>query len=268
MINTVRRKLQTLLLNTIGYIAYKLNFFKHVRIVSPADTLDEILFTIGSHRSGGYLRFGDGDINLMYRKDDLYQAASDKISNEMKMAFNANGQDVYKTLPIHSNKFGYSIGMYPGAHLSDDRWATCQLVSTFKYFIGNKIYSPVALSYSYINDKSRFKKTLLAINQHSVILVANEEIPESLLLNLFSNPVIVRCPKSNAYSSMDEVENILTNEIQNCRPNDYKVIVIAMGCSGRILQARMLQKKLNCFYFDFGSTMDLLIGNVTREWMQ
>lgn len=96
------------------YIIYRVfkyfsNFieFKGQKIRSVFDTLDYILLCISSKSKGAYLRFGDGDIYLLFGRNDTHQIANSKIKAEMREAFRLSGNGIIKTLPLHSKYFGY-----------------------------------------------------------------------------------------------------------------------------------------------------------------
>ena len=41
-----------------------------------------------------------------------------------------------------------------------------------------------------------------------------------------------------------------------------------MGSPGRAIAAKLFTERLNTFSFDFGSLLDWLSGNVTRDWIR
>jgi len=49
---------------------------------------------------------------------------------------------------------------------------------------------------------------------------------------------------------------------------EHRVIVLAMGCSGRPLQKRILKKGYNVYIFDFGSLLDAFNNNDSRAWIR
>lgn len=268
MKNKIIRKIRNKLLR---YFLLLNNFFikipNNIVIQDPRYTIDRLISIIESRLRGGYLRFGDGDVNLMYNMDDSYQKSSKKISKEMRETFLLNDNNILKCLSLHSNKYGFSEKMEFGVFKLKDKGADFILKSTYKYFIGQQIFSPVALSYSILFDKEYALYFLQIIKKNRPIIICNKNNSIILLKKLFDFSDIIYVSEKNSYDNIDEAEKKLIKSINNSK-KDYNLIIIAMGCSGRILNKRILKnKELNVFCLDFGSVLDILNGEKTRAWM-
>ena len=238
----------------------------NVSIVSSLETLKTIRFHIQSELPGAYLRFGDGDVLLMIGSQDSYQKSSNKLSYEMREAFELNGSGIYKCLAIHSEKYGYDEGMEYGNHKNRDDLAYLLLSKTFQYFIGEKIYSPVALHFAASNSKKTAKEFLKILKIHTSLFIGNGNIKDDTIHKLFGEVNRVNTPSRNAYDKIDQIETECINMID--KKSKFQVIVIAMGCSGRILTKRLMHDNNNCFYFDFGSLIDGFEGDLSRKWLR
>ncbi len=239
-----------------------------VSVKSTHDTMSEIIDLISSKKPGAYLRFGDGEINIIYGVDAIEQSGNNKkIAIEMVEALSLNRQGVLKSLMVHSKKFGTELKMKEGFHLCGDRWAIDIMNLTFNYFIGTNIYSHAALSYSIIYDKIVALNLFRVIRKtKSPIFVGNENIDFLNIKRIFGDEVIfIKTPAKNAFSFIDKIENDIIKEL--IIRNDYSVVILGVGPSSNILQKRILGKIPNVFLFDMGSSIDALIGNQSRAWI-
>ena len=239
----------------------------YIHIQSPWDTISYCRFLIEKKERGGYLRFGDGDVNLLRGERDSYQSASNKLKAEMKEAFELGGKGIMKCLPLHSKKYGRWPGMKFGMHEGSSEWADDLLLKCYEYFIGIPIYSPVALAYLAVMDTPKLIEFLRFLKSWSPIFVGNEHTPARIVESLYGNTVHVPTPKKESYLKIDEIQKSLLTHITE-RNRQYDVVVIAMGCSGRALAKRLLaNNRCNVFVFDFGSLLDAICGWETRTWI-
>ena len=239
----------------------------NLSIVSTEETLSEIESYIVSKSRGIYLRFGDGDVYLLKHRSDSYQNSSAKLSIEMNDAFLLSGNGVFKCLAIHSDLFGYEDGMVNGNHKNKDFLAYKLLQDTYVYFIGSKIYSPVALHFLSTINIERANNFLKILKQNTYLFVGNETINPDVVSLLFGNKTKhIKTPPKNAYDEIDRVEDEIINYLNTS--NSFKVICIAMGCSGRPLMKRLWGQSRNVFLFDFGSLLDGIAGNNSRTWLR
>lgn len=244
-----------------------IDFPSSVKIQSPLKTIQDISNAIENKKRGAYLRFGDGDVNLLLGLDDLLQYSSNTFSHEMREAFELNGDHIYKCLPIHSEKFGKEHDMRPGYHSSSDEWASSILKKCFKYFIGEKIYSHVALSYLAASNEDVCIDFLKKIKSTNPIFVGNRDLKTDIVEKVLHPRDYIKTNPKFSYSEIDRIEKETLKAIETST-DSFILIVIAMGCAGRVLQKRLLAKSnKNIFIFDFGSLLDILNGDETRAWM-
>ncbi len=240
------------------------------RFHQSKETLETISHIISAQKKGAYLRFGDGDLVLAHGKKDLYQNASKKLQTEMQKALAMNGPTILKTLPLHCKEFG---GWEPYMHKNlYHEWPLAYSVNFYQKAIPfwgapiTDVYSMVALCYTAIHHEKASISFLKKMRKApSVILIGNKNIPPEMRHQLFGINDFIPTPERNAFNEIDRIEQEAIRLLGNKK--SYCLVVIAMGCSGRILAKRLWPQVENIFLFDFGSLMDLLCGWKTRAWM-
>lgn len=237
-----------------------------VQIVPAKETLSTIQKAIENDEKGAYLRFGDGDVFLLSGKNDQLQEGGHSLQLEMMDVFKIAGKGIYKSLSLNSEIFGYEKGMFDGNHLLSNTYALNILQKVYIYFVGQKIYSPVALHFMASNQPKIANQFLRILKPKTGLLIANEKTSEKTKKLLFGDVPFVKTPSTNSYSEMDRIFKEAKEELSKC--TEYRVVVIAMGCSGRILMKRLLNEGYNTFFFDFGSLLDGFDGNKSRAWLE
>ncbi|TLM97870.1 MAG: DUF1792 domain-containing protein, partial [Actinobacteria bacterium] len=219
-----------------------------------------------SNTPGAYMRFGDGDLNLTHCAQDQMQPPSEQLAFEMREAFALDGDGIMVCLPLHSARFGKSPGMSPGMHEADDATVLAWWERA-KPLLGDidRIYSPVALHYVATFDRPRALGFLRMLKSRNPIFVGNKDVPESTLERLFGAGARIPTPTRDAYAEIDRIERETLAAIG--QSTETRLIVLASGCSGRVLQKRLMARGLRVFIFDFGSLLDALAGWDTRTWI-
>jgi len=291
IINSVRRRIKKYLkIIKVRFLSWIINIvdfifpfikvdheFKHTEsivktvskcayIVNPLETLEEVSSFIFEEKTGVYMRFGDGDVFLALGKDELYQQSRQDIKEEMIEALELKGSSVLKTSMIHSNAYGKTDEMFEGNHLVDDDFAFDILKSTFQYYVGYRIYSHIALHYTATYYPMKANLFLKLLKQKTVLFIGNETTPTNKKDLLFGNVPHIKTPTRNSYDRINEIENEALLELSKL--TSFGVVVVAMGCSGRILMKRIYKRNYNVFLFDFGSLLDGICGNDTRLWLK
>lgn len=241
-----------------------MNFYK------SEETLEAIESIILNKEKGAYLRFGDGDINLANGDNDLLQENNSLLSHEMSEALSMSNKNILKSLPLHCKEYGWEVGMFPGNHECDKAWADSILDKVERFWGGevNEVYSPVALHFLASYKPERAIKFLKFIRNNNICcVVGNKKIPRKTIKSIFGQTIHIKTPTNNSYNKIDTIENKVSNLLDKS-DNQYKIVVTAMGCSGRILQKRLINKYENIFLFDFGSLLDALCGWNTRAWIE
>ncbi len=146
---------------------------------------------------------------------------------------------------------------------------------SLKYFIGEPIYDSVALHHTAVHAPHIANRLIAAMKLHCPIFIGNTNTPLRLRNALFgSGYTFIPTPDKNAWSANKLIyESAMTALFSKHAglegsKKPYKVVVFAMGCAGRAMAAKLWSTMPNAFFFDFGSLMDYLSGNVTRQWIK
>lgn len=239
---------------------------KNVNLINSNETIATIRKTIEIKMAGAYMRFGDGDVLLMLGLDDCLHKANINMSKEMNEAFKLNQGVIHKGLAIHSELFGFERGMKDGVHLLSDNQALKYISVTYRFLDLSRVYTPVALHHLATIDPIECIKFLKFIKSTNPIFVGNETIKTSLVEKLFGN-IHIKTPSRDSYNEIDRIENDLIKVLET-KNKEFQVVVVAMGCPGRILQKRILKKGYNVYLFDFGSLLDAFNDHNSRAWIR
>lgn len=242
------------------------HLFMGVKIHSTSRTILDIKETIIKRQKGAYMRFGDGDIFLMLGRNDMLQKANDKLAKEMRETMEFSTGTLHKAFPLHSKLFGFEKGMSKNMHLVSNEEAINFLTAIIRFVDIKNIYSPIALHYLATFNHELVIDFLVFLKEKRPIFVGNKNIEKQLIVKLFGE-IHIKTPELNSYLAIDRVEKEL-EEILISKNEEFKVVVVAMGCSGRILQKRILQKGYNVYMFDFGSLLDAFNNKNTRLWIE
>ena len=99
------------------------------------------------------------------------------------------------------------------------------------------------------------------------VFVGNETVPANIVELLFDKTQHIKTPAQGSYKDIDRIEQETVTALKQ-RGRQFDVVVVAMGCSGRALEKRILKNySSSVFLFDFGSLLDILCGSNTRAWM-
>lgn len=238
-----------------------------IKIETTDSTLCAIEECINKNNKGAYMRFGDGDVFLLKNRNDSSQKSNKILSEEMKEAFLINDSHVFKSLAIHSDLFGCEEGMFEGNHKNTDSLSLYLLKVTYMFFIGQKIYSPVALHFTATENPTRANSFLKLIKSKAKVFIGNEKLSNNTITKLFGNVQRIDTPSKNSYAQIDRIYDESIEQINLL--DKFHVIIVAMGCSGRPLMKRLYQNSNKSFFlFDFGSLIDGFDGVENRTWLK
>jgi hypothetical protein len=230
---------------------------------SAMQTLTELEHRVAAPLPLVYLRFGDGDANLLLGQDDLYQPWSPSIAIEMAEAFALRGPGIMKSLPLHSPRWGHDEGMAPGFHLSTDEWAEDILRAVAPFVYDEDVWSPVALSFAVAYDPPRVGRFLGSIGGHRTALVTDHAIALELA-TLLAPGSVINAPSANVFACLDQLE---TQTLEAIAASEAERVIIAVGCAGRVMTKRLMLRVPHLQIIDPGSILDGLVGRQSRAWM-
>jgi hypothetical protein len=252
-------------------IGHPLKWPAQVLLRSPVETLKQITLLLACRRPGIYLRFGDGDLNLLEGKADSYQEPNAELASWLQRAFSMRGFNVVKAFPLFSDLMGFWPGTWLGVHVNTDDGAKSFFQRTGHFFIGEPIYSNTALHHTVIHNPQLANNFLAMLKSHCPIFVGNVDTPAEVRNALFGvGHVHIPTPAQNAWSAAAAVHDRLVSVTNSSRVHRYHVVVVAAGCSGRAIGTRLWLEghNPNLFIFDFGSLLDWLTGQETRDWIK
>ena len=242
--------------------------FTYFRSVETLNSIKEIIL---NKEKGALLRFGDGDLALAHGGRSGTHDYSDQLKNEMIETFGMNDRYLLKTLPLICHEHGGPEVelFYVGRQLSKKNCR--EVVAKAQKIWGEKInyiYSPVALPYTAVAMPDiciDFLKFLR--NQKCELFIGNRSIPHSIIHLLFGDPKIIGSPSRSAYKEINRIEQECLKAMSE-ESDDYRLVIVSCGNTGRVLIKRLWPKFNNVFFFDMGSLMDALCGWKTRGWIR
>jgi hypothetical protein len=243
------------------------SFESGVKIVCAVDTMEAIIAALRGRERLAYMRFGDGDVLILNGGSDSNQGKSKALMKDHRKAFSLHGQDVIKALPLHSKKFGADEHMGPGEHMWSDDYANQMLMGTFEYFIGSKIWSPVAIHYCMVYRPDLAKLFFAEIGAHEPIFVGGQHNDSLVLEKLLGSRAIIKTPSRDAYSEIDRIYGEVISLVET-RSKDFEVIVFSCGMSSRILIDRLHRLGKNLYLFDLGSILELFRKGTQWLWVK
>ena len=243
------------------------SFDSGVQIVSAVDTMQAIVTALREKQRFAYMRFGDGDVLILNGGSDSHQEISKALMKDHRRAFSLHGSDVMKALPLHSKKFGADKHMGPGEHMWSDDFASKMLLGAFEFFIGGKIWSPVAIHYCMVYRPDFAKLFFAEIGAHEPIFVGGQHNDSPVIEKLLGSRAIVRTPSKDAYCEIDRIYGEITS-LAEARNKEFDVIVFSCGMSSRILIDQIHRLGKNLYLFDLGSIVELFRGNSQWLWVK
>lgn len=236
---------------------------------SSGDTLGAIERHIRSKKKGAYLRFGDGEIYILRNKGkSRNQSYSKQLADELEQAINLNDSGVFKSLAINSTKYGSESGMGPGIHERPDQEAERILLNSYEFFIGSKVYCPVALHHQLITNPYYSVRFMCLLREHKPIFIGSENNDQNIISDLLDSKLFIKASHVNNYASVDDIESKVLLEIER-NSLDYEVIVFSCGVSAKALINRLYRRvERPVFLFDLGSVVDLFHGRTSWTWVK
>lgn len=236
------------------------------------ETMNKVLEIIETKIKGAYLRFGDGDLNIMEMKDDSYNKCNVIFSQELKESISVNDGNYLVGINLICNKYGLlEPGMFPGNHEWPEQ--ICDVfynkISTIIGRKFNNFYSQIALNYLITMKQKEAIEILYRLktmcHQNNVIFIGNSNINKEIISLYFGNCSYIECKAKNSYDDINIVEKKLINELNN---DKYNIVICCMGVATRVLIKRIWNTDIsNYFLLDFGSIIDALSGIDSRAYI-
>jgi len=248
---------------------WKVSFDSNVDFVSVSDTFDHLFENLKARKKTVFLRFGDGEINLINDRKHRDQNNSKYLIKELKDTFSLKGKGVIKGLPIHSDKFGKEAFMEEGVHWRRDKDAVSLLSGCFEYFIGSRIYSSVPVHYLMVHERGLVLEYFKELKSHNPVFVGGEHNDATIIEKVVGASEILKVSARHAYKDIDRIEKDL-RKIIDSRSSDFHVVIFSCGVLAKALSKRLwLSNDLGTLYlFDLGSVIDVFHGRDEWTWVR
>lgn len=218
-----------------------------------------------------YVRFGDGDINIITGTNCGGENLKDEVSfvgSDKTIYCEKQSQDSRKSFCIeHPNYIRGLVGEYP--------IEPGMKPHVFKYskkkleFIDNSVkkltnsryfYNPITFHYYFYQRPEEFLSFVEQyINPHKILFVGNCKNPR----RLFNINKQIYTPEKNSYLQKKRIWQEFKKEIPH-----HSLVIMAAGYLTRALAYQAWNLPYNFHYIDIGSLVDVLDGKATRGWIK
>ena len=202
-----------------------------ISVKSIDETLDEII-----ENKKSVVRIGDGELDLIYGEDIIYQHFNPELAKILKDSILNNHNprvltclpDIFTNLDRYNEMRGYyAVGVLP--RFSD----FFKEIEKTKYSYGSTFMSRMYMSFKDKSKSQHYFHKLRKIWQNKDILIVEGEYTRSGVGNdLFENVRSIQriiCPAEDAYDEVHEIEEAIRNNAQN------KLILLMLGPTAKVI---------------------------------
>jgi hypothetical protein len=239
------------------------------------DTIKKIISIIEKKEKGAYLRFGDGDLNIMTGLNDSFNVCNPFFTKEIKESICIDDENYLKGVCLMCTKFGLlEDKMWGGNHEFPE--TTCihyyNVICNIRKKHLTDYYCFVAFNFYLTTYKKESYEIMYKLRSlcilNDLLFVGNENINKSIIELYFGEKyTMIECPSKNSYSAINIIENQLIDKMNE--NSNYKIIIMCCGITTRCLIKRFWVNnniKTKYFILDFGSIIDALSGIVSRQY--
>lgn len=240
--------------------------------INTTTTVNTCIEHIKNNKRGLYLRYGDGDYNIVRWIPDMLCIPTNEFVSWMKISMSLRGDTIMTCIPHHCRLLNtLEDGICPGNHEYDGNNVMMYLQILNNYApLPSNIYSNIALSYSSSRNPQLVVELHKVLKRRHIVFFGNMTYTDSFLKLLFGEKLDrINTNARDSYldhdTKMNEFDILYKNKLVSM---DYFVIIMAAGCGGRAYSAELYRKyDSNFFIFDYGSLIDYLAGENTRAYM-
>lgn len=202
-----------------------------ISVKSIDETLDEII-----ENKKSVVRIGDGELDLIYGEDIIYQHFNPELAQRLKDSILNNHNpkvltclpDIFTNLDRYNEMRGYyAVGVLP--RFSD----FFNEIEKTKYSYGSAFMSRMYMNFKDKSKSQHYFHKLREIWQNKDILIVEGEYTRSGVGNdLFKNVRSIQriiCPAEDAYDEVYEIEEAIRNNAQN------KLILLMLGPTAKVI---------------------------------
>tara|TARA_R110000737_G_scaffold96175_1_gene130204 strand:+ start:1043 stop:1843 length:801 start_codon:yes stop_codon:yes gene_type:complete len=223
------------------------------------ETFDIILDKVKNYKKGEklyYVRFGDGDLIMMYPESEgevIGRANQFNTTKEIQ-------EELYRTWNIQDDKYMVAGSLNLSSPFSTDHGVemhnkVTQLINSGKLVERKEFYSHPTFESNFIFKPDKFIEFCNLISGYKKVWVNQfwHDNVETILGNIEHH---IQTPSTNSYENIDEWYPELLKVI-----DDVDVIILATGFSSRVLASRLWDLGINKIVLDIGSVVDMFIAN-------
>jgi hypothetical protein len=244
------------------------------QLISTINTVRKIINMIKEKQGGIYLRYGDGDFNILSGQDDMLAICTPTFQYWIREGMKLCDPYVLTCIPHHCPELGtLETGMFGGNHEYPLHMVQefINKLSILQNGIPPILYSNIALSFCAVHAADIVVELHKELKKQHIIFIGNQNYSNEYLSKLFGTSLQrIHTPARDSYMEHDRVVSEFdTLYQQTYHAFDFFVIIMAAGCGGRAFTAELYNKypSLNFFILDYGSLLDYMWGENSRAYM-
>jgi len=229
---------------------------------------------IHQKQGGIYLRYGDGDFNILSGENDMLAVCTPIFQHWIREGMKLRSPSVLTCIPHHCPEWGtLEAGMFGGNHEYPLHMVQefINKLSTLQNSIPPILYSNIALSFCAVHTPDMVVELHKELKKQHIMFIGNQNYSTEYLSRLFGTSLQrIHTPARDSYMEHDRVfSEFDTLYQQTYHSFDFFVIIMAAGCGGRACTAELYHKypSLNFFILDYGSLLDYMWGDNSRAYM-
>jgi hypothetical protein len=245
------------------------------QLISTKDTMRKMIDMIYQKQGGIYLRYGDGDFNILSGQNDMLAVCTPNFQYWIRKGMQLSSPSVLTCIPHHCPELGtLESGMFGGNHEYPFYMVQEYInkLSTLQNGIPRVLYTNIALSFCAVHTPDMIIELHKELKQNQIVFIGNQNYSNEYLTTLFGSSLQrIHTPARDSYMEHDRIfSEFDTLYQQTHRTFDFFVIIMAAGCGGRAFTAELYTKYplLNFFILDYGSLLDYMWGEKSRAYME
>ncbi len=212
---------------------------------------EETLKFLDTNKSSSFIRFGDGELFMVLRKNGYnigYQKWSPELAKRIKDVISCTDEDVLICLPYPFSKKFVNLNANANKFWSRHVYETLPLISNILNL--EKTYGDSLISRPYIDleDKSKATEIFTAFRKlwtdANIVLIEGEHTRFGVNNDLLSNATSVTrilVPAENAFDAYDQILDAALDE-----PKD-SIYLLAVGPTAKVLALDLHRSGRRCF---------------------
>lgn len=245
------------------------------KLISTKDTMRKIIDMIYQKQGGIYLRYGDGDFNILSGENDMLAVCTTIFQYWIREGMILSSPSVLTSIPHHCSELNtLESGMFPGNHECPFHVVqeSIHKLSILQHNIPPILYSSVALCFCAVHSPDMIIELHKELKKQHIVFIGNQNYSNEYLTTLFGTSLQrIHTPARDSYMEHDRVFSEFNTLYQQTHHSfDFFVIIMAAGCGGRAFATELYHKYplLNFFILDYGSLLDYMWGEKSRAYME